>query len=130
MNNGVYKVGFASEQAIYDEKVKSPFNVLDELEALLENKKYLVGDILTEADWRLFVTLVRFGTAYYGHFKCNIRELRKYPNLWSYTREFYNYLGFKDIVNLYYIKHHYYKSHPTVNPTSIESKGQELDWSI
>lgn len=106
------------------------FNTLDELERLLANKKYLVGDVLTEADWRLFVTLVRFDTAYYGHFKYNIRELREYPNLWRYTRELYNYSGIKETVNFYHIKHHYYESHPAVNPTGIVPKGSELDWNI
>lgn len=130
INNGVYKAGFATEQAVYDEEVQSLFNALDELESLLANKKYLVGDMLTEADWRLFVTLVRFDTAYYGHFKCNIRELREYPNLWRYTRELYNYPGIKETVNFYHIKHHYYESHPTVNPTGIVPKGPDLDWSI
>ncbi len=86
INNGVYKAGFATEQAVYDEEVQSLFNALDELESLLANKKYLIGDTLTEADWRLFVTLVRFDTVYYGHFKCNIRELREYQ-IYGATQE-------------------------------------------
>lgn len=130
INNGVYKSGFATDQAVYEEEVANLFASLDELEEHFSNHKYLVGDTLTEADWRLFVTLVRFDTAYYGHFKCNIRELREYPNLWRYTKELYNYPGVKDTVNLYHIKHHYYGSHPTINPTGIVPSGPELDWSL
>ena len=130
INNGVYKAGFATEQTVYNEEVTKLFAALDELEAHLSDKSYLVGNVLTEADWRLFVTLVRFDTAYYGHFKCNIRELREYPNLWRYTRELYNYQGVKETVNFYHIKHHYYESHPSVNPTRIVPAGPELDWSL
>ena len=130
VNNGVYKVGFATEQAVYEEEVQKLFGVLDELEAHLSTRKYLVGEQLTEADWRLFMTLVRFDSAYYGHFKCNLRELREYPNLWRYTRELYNYPGIKETVNFYHIKHHYYGSHPTINPNRIVPFGPILDWSI
>lgn len=130
VNNGVYKAGFATEQAVYEEEVQKLFGVLDELEAHLSTRKYLVGEQLTEADWRLFMTLVRFDSAYYGHFKCNLRELREYPNLWRYTREHYNYPGIKETVNFYHIKHHYYGSHPTINPNRIVPFGPILDWSI
>ena len=130
VNNGVYKAGFATKQEVYEEEVQKLFNVLDELEEHLSTRKYLVGEQLTEADWRLFVTLVRFDSAYYGHFKCNIRELREYPNLWRYTRELYNYPGIKETVNFYHIKHHYYGSHPTINPNRIVPFGPILDWSI
>lgn len=130
VNNGVYKAGFATEQAVYEEEVQKLFGVLDELEAHLSTRKYLVGEQLTEADWRLFMTLVRFDSAYYGHFKCNLRELREYPNLWRYTRELYNYPGIKETVNFYHIKHHYYGSHPTINPNRIVPFGPILDWSI
>ena len=130
VNNGVYKAGFATKQEVYEEEVQKLFNVLDELEEHLSTRKYLVGEQLTEADWRLFVTLVRFDSAYYGHFKCNIRELREYPNLWRYTRELYNYPGIKETVNFYHIKHHYYESHPTINPNRIVPFGPILDWSI
>ncbi|MFC6347377.1 glutathione S-transferase family protein [Vagococcus carniphilus] len=130
VNNGVYKAGFATKQEVYEEEVTKLFNVLDELEEHLSTRNYLVGEKLTEVDWRLFVTLVRFDSAYYGHFKCNIRELREYPNLWRYTRELYNYKEVKETVNFYHIKHHYYGSHPTINPNRIVPKGPELDWSI
>lgn len=130
INNGVYKAGFATKQDVYEEEVTKLFNVLDELEAHLATRKYLVGEQLTEADWRLFVTLVRFDSAYYGHFKCNIRELREYPNLWRYTRELYNYEDIKETVNFYHIKHHYYGSHPSVNPNRIVPVGPILDWRI
>lgn len=130
VNNGVYKAGFATKQEVYEEEVQKLFNVLDELEEHLSTRKYLVGEQLTEADWRLFVTLVRFDSAYYGHFKCNIRELREYPNLWRYTRELYNYPGIKETVNFYHIKHHYYGSHPTINPNRIVPFGPILDWSL
>lgn len=130
INNGVYKAGFATKQDVYEEEVTKLFNVLDELEAHLATRKYLVGEQLTEADWRLFVTLVRFDSAYYGHFKCNIRELREYPNLWRYTRELYNYEDIKATVNFYHIKHHYYGSHPSVNPNRIVPVGPILDWRI
>lgn len=130
VNNGVYKAGFATKQEVYEEEVQKLFSVLDELEEHLNTRKYLVGEQLTEADWRLFVTLVRFDSAYYGHFKCNIRELREYPNLWRYTRELYNYPGIKETVNFYHIKHHYYGSHPTINPNRIVPFGPILDWSL
>lgn len=130
VNNGVYKAGFATKQEVYEEEVQKLFSVLDELEEHLSTRKYLVGEQLTEADWRLFVTLVRFDSAYYGHFKCNIRELREYPNLWRYTRELYNYPGIKETVNFYHIKHHYYGSHPTINPNRIVPFGPILDWSL
>lgn len=130
INNGVYKAGFATKQDVYEEEVIKLFEGLDELETHLSTRKYLVGDVLTEADWRLFVTLVRFDSAYYGHFKCNIRELREYPHLWRYTRELYNYSGVKDTVNFYHIKHHYYGSHPTVNPNRIVPVGPILDWRV
>ena len=130
VNNGVYKAGFATKQEVYEEEVQKLFSVLDELEEHLSTCKYLVGEQLTEADWRLFVTLVRFDSAYYGHFKCNIRELREYPNLWRYTRELYNYPGIKETVNFYHIKHHYYGSHQTINPNRIVPFGPILDWSL
>lgn len=130
INNGVYKTGFATKQEVYEEEITHLFSVLDELEEYLSSRKYLVGERLTEADWRLFVTLVRFDSAYYGHFKCNIRELREYPHLWRYTRELYNHLGIKETVNFHHIKHHYYGSHPTVNPNRIVPVGPILDWRI
>lgn len=130
INNGVYKVGFATEQSVYEEEVQKLFAALDALEAHFGQQEYLVGNQLTEADWRLFVTLVRFDSAYYGHFKCNLRELREYPNLWLYTRKLYQYPGIKETVNFYHIKHHYYESHPTINPNRIVPLGPILDWEV
>lgn len=130
INNGVYKTGFATKQSVYEEEVAKVFNTLDKLEAHLENHDYLVGDQLTEADWRLFVTLVRFDSVYVGHFKCNLRTITSYPNLWLYTRKLYNYPGIKETVNFQHIKGHYYTSHDTINPNQIVPAGPELDWSI
>src|SRR5699024_5902350 len=93
VNNGVYKAGFATDQIVYEEEVQNVFKTLDELEELLAKQAYLVGDQITEADWRLFTTLIRFDSVYYGHFKCNIRNLTDYPNLWRYMKELYNYPG-------------------------------------
>lgn len=130
VNNGVYKVGFATDQAVYEEELQKLFGMLDDLENHFATHQYLVNEQLTEADWRLFVTLVRFDSAYYGHFKCNLRELREYPNLWRYTRELYNYPGIKETVNFDHIKKHYYGSHPTINPNRIVPTGPILDWNI
>lgn len=130
INNGVYKTGFATKQSVYEEEVAKVFNTLDKLEAHLENHDYLVGDRLTEADWRLFVTLVRFDSVYVGHFKCNLRTITSYPNLWLYTRKLYNYPGIKETVNFQHIKGHYYTSHDMINPNRIIPAGPELDWSI
>lgn len=130
INNGVYKTGFATEQSVYEEEVANVFETLDKIEAHLENHDYLVGDALTEADWRLFVTLVRFDSVYVGHFKCNLRTLTSYPNLWLYTRKLYNYPGIKETVNFEHIKGHYYTSHDTINPNRIVPAGPNLDWSL
>ncbi|HBY89296.1 MAG: glutathione S-transferase family protein [Ruoffia tabacinasalis] len=130
VNNGVYKSGFATKQEVYEEEVTNVFKVLDELEEHLENRKYLVGDQLTEADIRLFTTLVRFDAVYYSHFKCNFKRIVDYPNLWRFTREIYNLEGVSDTVNMQHIKDHYYISHKTINPTGIVPKGPELDFSL
>lgn len=130
VNNGVYKAGFATEQAVYDEEVTTLFDTLDQLEARLEGHNYLVEDQLTEADWRLFTTLIRFDSVYFGHFKCNIRPLTSYKNLWRYTRELYHFPGVKETVDFYHIKNHYYRSHKMINPTGIVPKGPELDFSL
>ncbi|MGO4962122.1 glutathione S-transferase family protein [Jeotgalibaca porci] len=130
VNNGVYKSGFATDQAVYEEEVKNVFTTLDELEALLAEQPYLVGDKITEADWRLFTTLIRFDSVYYGHFKCNIRNLTDYPNLWRYTKELYNYPGVAETVDFKHIKEHYYRSHKTINPNGIVPFGPELDLTI
>lgn len=130
VNNGVYKTGFATDQAVYEEELGQLFDALDQLEARLEKQDYLVGDRQTEADWRLFTTLVRFDSVYFGHFKCNIRQLKDYPNLWAYTRRLYNQPGIAQTVDFDHIKTHYYGSHKTINPNGIIPIGPDLDWSI
>lgn len=129
VNNGVYKCGFATHQAAYEESFDALFKTLDELEARLAGRRYLMGECLTEADWRLFTTLLRFDPVYYGHFKCNLRRLVDYPNLWNYARELYQFRGVSETVNLAQIKRHYYTSHPTINPTRIIPKGPAIDFS-
>lgn len=130
VNNGVYKAGFATKQDVYEEEVTELFEELDRLEELLGKQEFLVGDTITEADWRLFTTLVRFDPVYYGHFKCNLRNLTDYKNLWHYTRKLYNWPGIAETVNFDHIKKHYYQSHPTINPNRIVPKGPELDWTM
>ncbi|WMB27804.1 glutathione S-transferase family protein [Streptococcus didelphis] len=130
INNGVYKVGFATEQSVYEEEVKNLFSALDKLEEHLASHDYLVGDRLTEADIRLFTTLVRFDSVYYGHFKCNIKRLVDYPNLWHYTKALYNYDGIASTVDFDHIKTHYYGSHKTINPNGIVPVGPDLDWKL
>lgn len=129
VNNGVYRAGFATSQQAYEEAFDALFETLDELDALLARQRYLVGNRLTEADWRLFTTLVRFDPVYVGHFKCNKRRLVDYPNLWAYARELYQVPGVAETVNLHHIKHHYYGSHKTVNPSGIVPKGPEIDFT-
>ena len=129
VNNGVYKSGFAGTQAAYEEAVAAVFTTLDSLEMRLSGQRYLVGDRVTEADWRLFVTLVRFDPVYHGHFKCNLRRLRDYPNLWNYTLELFQVPGVADTVNLAHIKHHYYASHESINPTRIVPMGPIIDYT-
>jgi len=129
INNGVYRAGFATRQAAYEEAYAELFAALDELEELLGRQRYLVSnDTITEADWRLFTTLVRFDPVYYGHFKCNKRRLAEYPNLFAYTRELYQLPHVADTVNFEHIKHHYYRSHTSINPTQVVPLGPEIDW--
>ncbi len=130
VNNGVYKAGFATAQQAYEEAFDALFDTLDDLEARLSRQRYLVGEVLTEADWRLFTTLLRFDPVYVGHFKCNRQRLADYPNLWAYTRELYQVPGVAETVNLHHIKHHYYGSHKTINPTEIVPKGPEIDFAL
>ncbi len=130
VNNGVYKVGFATRQAAYEEAFDSLFAALDKLEGRLSRRRYLLGDRITAADWRLFTTLVRFDAVYYGHFKCNLRRLMDYPNLWDYVRDLYQVPGVAATVNMDHIKIHYYRSHPTINPTGIVPKGPLLDFDL
>lgn len=123
INNGVYKSGFATEQSVYEKHVKALFESLDRLEARLERQRYLAGEWLTEADIRLFTTLVRFDAVYHGHFKCNVRRIEDYPNLSNYLRELYQWPGVADTVDMDHIKRHYYYSHDTINPTRIVPVG-------
>jgi putative glutathione S-transferase len=128
VNNGVYRAGFATTQEAYDESVTELFASLEWLEDRLSRQRYLAGERVTEADWRLFTTLVRFDPVYHGHFKCNLRRLVDYPNLWAYARELYQWPGVAGTVNLEHIKRHYYGSHKSVNPTGIVPKGPLLDF--
>ncbi|MBP1883513.1 glutathione S-transferase family protein [Sinorhizobium mexicanum] len=127
VNNGVYKAGFATSQQAYDESVTALFAMLDELEGRLASRRYLMGDRITEADWRLFTTLVRFDPVYVGHFKCNIRRIADYPNLYAYLRDLYQVPGVADTVNMRHIKEHYYRSHTMINPTGVVPVGPVVD---
>lgn len=129
VNNGVYKAGFATTQEAYEEPVTALFEALDTLEARLADRRYLMGEAITEADWRLFTTLVRFDAVYVGHFKCNIRRIVDYPNLWGYLRDLYQVPGIAETVNMDHIKTHYYTSHDTINPTGIIPAGPVLDFN-
>ena len=130
LNNGVYRAGFAVRQDVYDSAVQSVFDTLDWLEAHLDGRKYLVGERLTEADIRLFVTLIRFDAVYYGHFKCSRRALREYPRLWRYTRRLARHPKIRGTINFTHIKGHYYGSHPWLNPSGIVPTGPELDLGL
>jgi len=128
VNNGVYRAGFATQQEAYDRAFDSLFSALDELEERLSKQRYLVGSQITEADWRLFTTLVRFDPVYYNHFKTNKKRVIDYPNLWAYTRELYQVPGVSQTVNMDHIKTHYFASHKSINPTGIVPKGPEIDY--
>ena len=127
INNGVYRAGFATTQSAYEEGVKDLFAALDYWEEVLSKQRYLCGDRLTEADICMFTTLLRFDVVYYVHFKCNLRHLWDYPNLWNYLKDIYQHPGVKETCNFDHIKRHYYKSHPNVNPAGIVPIGPELD---
>lgn len=129
INNGVYKAGFATEQAVYDEACQVLFDALDGLEVRLGRQRYLCGDRLTEADWRLFTTLIRFDSVYYSHFKCNVKRIADYHNLSSYLRDLYQVPGVAETVAMDHIKHHYYGSQRTINPTGIVPAGPEIDFA-
>ncbi|KPB00467.1 glutathione S-transferase family protein [Ahrensia marina] len=129
LNNGVYRSGFATTQDAYEEAVYPLFETLDMLEERLSTNRYLMDDKITEADWRLFTTLVRFDPVYFGHFKCNIRRIVDYPNIWNYTKELYQHKNVAETVNMHHIKAHYYASHETVNPTRIIPVGPDVDFS-
>ncbi len=127
INNGVYRAGFATSQEAYEEAARTVFATLDKLEELLTRQRYLVGGRITEADWRLFTTLVRFDAVYYGHFKCNLRRIVDYPALWNYLRDLYQVPGVAETVSLDHIKRHYYGSHRKINPTGIVPIGPLID---
>lgn len=128
VNNGVYRAGFATSQEAYEEAVAELFGALEVLEGKLGQSDYLVGNQLTEADIRLFTTLIRFDAVYYGHFKCSLKALREFPNLQAYTKRIYQLDGIKETVNFEHIKEHYYGSHKTINPTGVVPVGPEIDW--
>ena len=127
VNNGVYKAGFATTQEAYEEAVKALFDALDKIEERLSAKRYLVGDTLTEADWRLFTTLIRFDPVYVGHFKCNLKRIADYPALSNYVKELYQMDGIAQTTNFDHIKRHYYFSHTMINPTQVVPKGPVMD---
>lgn len=128
VNNGVYRAGFATTQEAYEEAVQPLFETLDWLNDLLAKRRYLTGDTLTEADWRLFTTLVRFDAVYYSHFKCNRQRIADFANLAGYLRELYQVEGIAETTDMSHIKAHYYRSHPSVNPTGIVPVGPLLDF--
>ena len=128
VNDGVYKSGFATTQAAYEVAVGNLFDVLDQLDQTLEKQRYLTGDKITEADWRLFTTLIRFDAVYVGHFKCNLKRIMDYPHLSCYVRDLYQQPGIADTVDIDYIKSHYYGSHESINPTRIVPIGPLLDF--
>jgi putative glutathione S-transferase len=127
VNNGVYRAGFATSQEAYEEAFDELFETLDWLDDRLATRRYLLGDQVTEADWRLFVTLVRFDAVYVGHFKCNLRRIDDYPHLSGYLRDLYQQPGIADTVDFDHIKRHYYRTHPALNPTRIVPKGPAPD---
>ncbi|MGB3315325.1 MAG: glutathione S-transferase C-terminal domain-containing protein, partial [Albidovulum sp.] len=129
VNNGVYKAGFATQQAPYDEAVTALFDTLDWLEERLSHRRWLMGDRQTEADWRLFTTLVRFDPVYHLHFKCNRMRLIDYPNLWAYTRDLFQHPGVGDTVRLDHIVRHYHYSHDSINPHRIVPINPVIDFS-
>ncbi|MCH4902433.1 MULTISPECIES: glutathione S-transferase family protein [Pseudomonas] len=130
VNNGVYRAGFATSQNAYEEAFDDVFTELDHLEQVLDANRYLTGEYLTEADVRLFTTLIRFDAVYHGHFKCNLRRISDYPNLSNWLREMYQWPGVAETVDFQHIKNHYYGSHKTINPTGVVPKGPEQDFTV
>lgn len=128
VNNGVYKAGFATTQAAYEEAVHPLFDTLDDLDERLSQQPFLLGDTPLESDWRLFTTLFRFDAIYVGHFKCNKKRLIDYPHLWPYARRLYQWPNIAATTNLMHAKHHYYESHTQINPTRIVPVGPDIDW--
>lgn len=129
VNNGVYRSGFATTQEAYEHNVKELFDSLERIETILSANRYLTGDSLTEADWRLFTTLIRFDAVYHGHFKCNLKQLQQFENISGYVRELYQVAGVAETVNMHHIKQHYYYSHDMINPTRIVPVGPEQDFT-
>ncbi|HEY8569120.1 glutathione S-transferase family protein [Microbulbifer sp.] len=129
VNNGVYRAGFATSTSAYEAAYHRLFEVLEQLERRLQQNRYLTGARITEADWRLFTTLIRFDAVYHGHFKCNKQRLADYPNLWGFVRELYQWPGVAETVDFHHIKTHYYASHRNINPTGIVPVGPELDYA-
>ncbi|WP_454064848.1 glutathione S-transferase family protein [Candidatus Nitrospira salsa] len=127
INNGVYKAGFATTQRAYEHAVGQLFETLDQLEARLSSQRYLFGSQIVETDWRLFVTLIRFDAVYHGHFKCNLRRIIDYPNLFGYLKDLYQHEGVAETVNFDHIKRHYYMTHDDINPTQIVPLGPAQD---
>lgn len=127
INNGVYKAGFATTQEAYEDAVFSVFKALDIIEQRLSGQRYLVGSTITEADWRLFTTLIRFDAVYHGHFKCNVKQIADYPNIFGYMKELYQIPGIAETVNFDHIKRHYYYSHTMINPTQVIPIGPKQD---
>ncbi|RTR39832.1 glutathione S-transferase family protein [Shewanella canadensis] len=128
INNGVYRAGFATSQEAYNEAFDSLFDALDKVEKILQGKRYLTGETITEADWRLFTTLIRFDSVYVGHFKANRQTIEQYPSISAYLRELYQVEGIKATVNFEHIKQHYYFSHDQINPSRIVPKGPFIDY--
>lgn len=129
INNGVYKTGFATNQEAYETNCKKLFSALDEIDSRLEKQLYLVGDQITEADWRLFTTIIRFDAVYHTHFKCNIRLLKEYENIYRYMLGLYHQHSIAESVNMAHIKRHYYASHLSINPHGIVPLGHQQDWN-
>ena len=129
VNNGVYRAGFATTQAAYEEAYQELFTMLDRIEHRLAGQSFLLGEQITEADWRLFTTLLRFDPVYHGHFKCNRNRLADFPELWDYTRTLYQVPGVAETVHFDHIKRHYYGSHRTINPTGVVAAGPRIDFS-
>ena len=129
INNGVYRAGFATSRNAYEEAFDTLFAALEEIEGRLAGSRYLLGDALTEADWRLFTTLIRFDAVYHGHFKTNLKRIEDFANISSYVRDLYQYPGVSDTVDFWHIKEHYYVSQRTINPTQVVPKGPALDFT-
>ena len=129
VNNGVYRCGFATTQQAYEDAYEALFSALDTIENQLDTQRFLCGDTISEADWRLFTTLIRFDAVYHGHFKCNRQRLEDYPHLSNYLRHLYQWPGVADTVDFSHIKRHYYISHPMINPTQVVPVGPDIDYS-